>query len=171
MLRLPTSCLAKTFHVRYDALSSFNDMQVFCQSCIERAMLTCEQTCPTCRAPMTKRLQRLCLNRVTGGVGQELRDCGRLNGGLFARVVRPNLVVRSLLNELQVRCLHRGCFWTGRLDERPAHCTCCLVQELLSMQARCESLARFFFAISEICHFHFKSFSSIHLQASNFHLI
>eukprot|EP00438_Fugacium_kawagutii_P024818 Skav205720 [mRNA] locus=scaffold1496:67073:73348:+ [translate_table: standard] len=50
------------------------------------------------------------------------------------RDAKPNLVVSSLLNELQVRCVHPGCYWTGRWDERPLHVSHCLGRELILMQ-------------------------------------
>ncbi|CAK9067296.1 unnamed protein product [Durusdinium trenchii] len=52
----------------------------------------------------------------------------------LTKSLQPNFLVRSLLNELHVRCVHPGCYWTGRLDERAAHGTHCLARHLLLMQ-------------------------------------
>ena len=48
-------------------------------------------------------------------------------------------MVSSLLNELHVRCVHPGCYWTGRWDERALHSSHCLARELLLMQAAGDS--------------------------------
>ena len=129
--------------------------EVFCRSCIERAVLTCEPVCPTCRAPMTKDLQLLgpaklllvqqyCWKQIVLYSETLLKtgcsfwdDSWRCCGSIMHFSVRPNLVVRSLLNELHVRCVHPGCYWTGRWDERPVHSTHCLARELILMQAAC----------------------------------
>ncbi|CAE7242464.1 NUP116 [Symbiodinium necroappetens] len=39
----------------------------------------------------------------------------------MGKKLQPSLVVSSLLNELHVRCMNVGCYWTGRYDERHAH--------------------------------------------------
>mmetsp|Transcript_43598 Transcript_43598/g.79428 ORF Transcript_43598/g.79428 Transcript_43598/m.79428 type:complete len:215 (-) Transcript_43598:94-738(-) len=63
------------------------------------------EQCPTCRAPMSP------------------------------SDLQPHLVVRSLLDEVMVRCEH-SCGWTGRRDARPAHAAVCPVVRLQAAEAR-----------------------------------
>eukprot|EP00439_Symbiodinium_sp_Y106_P074059 s1098_g14.t1 len=65
--------------------------QVFCRHCIEKALAMSEAS--QCPTCRTP-------------MGKKLQ---------------PSLVVSSLLNELHVRCMNVGCYWTGRYDERHAH--------------------------------------------------
>eukprot|EP00403_Amphidinium_massartii_P011849 CAMPEP_0178421192 /NCGR_PEP_ID=MMETSP0689_2-20121128/26522_1 /TAXON_ID=160604 /ORGANISM="Amphidinium massartii, Strain CS-259" /LENGTH=172 /DNA_ID=CAMNT_0020042699 /DNA_START=189 /DNA_END=707 /DNA_ORIENTATION=+ len=49
--------------------------------------------------------------------------------------LQPHLVVRSLLDEVVVRCEH-SCGWTGRRDARPAHAAVCPVVLLKAAEAK-----------------------------------
>jgi len=82
---------------------------VFCRSCIDRA-LERNRKCPTCRANVKKNdLQR-------------------------------NQLTQSLLDEQIVRCtISASCGWTGRLDARPAHMSCCPMAEMEVLRARLEA--------------------------------
>merc|ERR1719183_937979 len=48
--------------------------------------------------------------------------------------LRPHQALRSLLDELPVRC-KQGCGWSGRRDKRPGHEAFCPVTKLMRLKA------------------------------------
>mmetsp|Transcript_6139 Transcript_6139/g.11265 ORF Transcript_6139/g.11265 Transcript_6139/m.11265 type:complete len:236 (-) Transcript_6139:37-744(-) len=78
--------------------------QVFCKHCIEKALAI-----------------------------SEAHQCPTCRAP-FGKRLQPSLVVSSLLNELHVRCMYPGCYWTGRHDDRPAHHAHCMAREMLLTQ-------------------------------------
>lgn len=55
---------------------------------------------------------------------QQRGQCPVCRAGLTARRLKPNEMIKSLLDEVLVRC-SAGCGWTGRQDARTAHMEAC----------------------------------------------
>eukprot|EP00929_Paragymnodinium_shiwhaense_P097847 TRINITY_DN59445_c0_g1_i1.p1 TRINITY_DN59445_c0_g1~~TRINITY_DN59445_c0_g1_i1.p1 ORF type:complete len:324 (+),score=41.61 TRINITY_DN59445_c0_g1_i1:80-1051(+) len=72
-------------------------------------------------------------------IGQALqrrRQCPTCRAPLRQQNLQPHAIIRSLLDELQVRCEARQCSWTGRQDSYTAHLQECPVKLLEATQAK-----------------------------------
>mmetsp|Transcript_1414 Transcript_1414/g.3840 ORF Transcript_1414/g.3840 Transcript_1414/m.3840 type:complete len:216 (+) Transcript_1414:111-758(+) len=74
---------------------------------------------------------RLCVEEAL----QKSEHCPSCRAPMSASDLQPHLMVRSLLDEMIVRCKH-SCGWTGRRDAMPAHAAVCPVARLKEAEAR-----------------------------------
>mmetsp|Transcript_13540 Transcript_13540/g.37556 ORF Transcript_13540/g.37556 Transcript_13540/m.37556 type:complete len:245 (-) Transcript_13540:161-895(-) len=79
---------------------------------------------------------RECLQRAL----EQTEQCPTCRAEVQRDELQPHQAIRSLLDELPVRCM-RGCGWTGRRDARAAHAEVCPVKRLEAANAELAQFA------------------------------